>query len=304
VNDKGKSCYRSTTPRVSDGKHEPIISDDLWKRCQTARANRRVTIKTIKKTSRVNILQGLVVCAYCRRRLRVQTPKNCATYYREDSHLRGYRDCPFIGQSIRAEEIDGQVAELIQSIRLPFDWETMVRKLLEEQHDGTDPETERKEIRGTLRLMRENFERGLYDGEEYIYWQKVGVLKEKLTLLDRVPEPAINRAARTLLDLRGSWEWATKEERKNLVRRMLLEIGCNVEEKRLLWVRARPEYEVLFQLLPNLQVDEEQRYWVDFSVAHGHNWDIKEDNGQMGTEVEIRLQMSHNALTTAEEHIK
>jgi hypothetical protein len=56
--------------------------------------------------------------------------------------------------------------------------------------------------------------------------------------------------------------------------------------------------------LINLQVDEEQRYWVDFSVAHGHNWDIKEDNGQMGTEVEIRLQMSHNALTTAEEHIK
>jgi hypothetical protein len=106
-----------------------------------------------------------------------------------------------------------------------------------------------------------------------------------------------------LLDLRGSWEWATKGERKNLVRRMLLEIGCNVEEKRLLWVRARPEYEVPYQLLPDLRVDEEQRYWVDSSVVHGHNWDIKEDNGQMGTEVEIRLQMSHNALTTAEEHI-
>jgi hypothetical protein len=85
----------------------------------------------------------------------------------------------------------------------------------------------------------------------------VGVLKEKLALLDRVPEPAINHAARTLLDLRGSWEWATKEERKNLVRRMLLEIRRNVEEKRLLWIQARPEYEVLFQLLPNLRVDEE-----------------------------------------------
>jgi hypothetical protein len=66
-------------------------------------------------------------------------------------------------------------------------------------------------------------------------------MKEKLALLDRVPEPAINRAARTLLDLRGSWEWATKEERKNLVRRMLVEIGSDVAQKRLLWVRARPE---------------------------------------------------------------
>jgi hypothetical protein len=98
----------------------------------------------------------------------VQTPKNCATYYREDSHLRGYRDCPFIGQSIRAVEIDGQVAELIQSIRLPFDWETMVRKLLHEQRDQVDPESERKEIRTMLRLMRENYESGMYEGEEYL----------------------------------------------------------------------------------------------------------------------------------------
>jgi hypothetical protein len=46
----------------------------------------------------------------------------------------------------------------------------LARKLLEEQHDGTDPEKERKEIRGTLGLMREKFESGLYEGAEYIYW--------------------------------------------------------------------------------------------------------------------------------------
>jgi site-specific DNA recombinase len=169
VRPKGVS-YRSTPPRMSEGQNEPVVSEDLWHRYQKARASRRKTVKTIKKTSRINILQGLVVCAYCGRRLRVQTPKNYATYYREDSHLRGYRDCPYSGQSIRAEDIDEQVAELIQLIRLPADWESMVRKLLEAQHDGTDPETERKEIRGVLRLMRENFEHGLYEGEEYIYW--------------------------------------------------------------------------------------------------------------------------------------
>ena len=40
--------------------------------------------------------------------------------------------------------------------------------------------------------------------------------QEKLDLLSRIPEPAIEKAARTLLDLRESWEWATKEERKEL----------------------------------------------------------------------------------------
>ena len=35
-------------------------------------------------------------------------------------------------------------------------------------------------------------------------WQKLNALKEKLDLLNRVPEPAIERAASTLLDLRQS----------------------------------------------------------------------------------------------------
>lgn len=35
----------------------------------------------------------------------------------------------------------------------------------------------------TDRLMRENFERGLHEGEEYQYWQKVSALKELLDLL-------------------------------------------------------------------------------------------------------------------------
>lgn len=41
-----------------------------------------------------------------------------------------------------------------------------------------------------LRLMRDNYERGLYEGEEYQYWQKVNSLKEKLELLTRIPESA------------------------------------------------------------------------------------------------------------------
>jgi hypothetical protein len=197
-------------------------------------------VKTIKKTVRVNLLQGLVVCTHCGRRLRIQTPKNCPTYYREESHLRGYYDCPYIGQSVRAEAIDAQVAKLIQSIHLPENWEPIVRQMLDNQRERADPEAERKEIRGMLRLMRDNFERGLYEGEEYQYWQKVSGLKEKLALLERVPEPALNRAARTLLDLRVTWESTTKEERKDLVHIMIQEVGVDVEIKRVLWVKARP----------------------------------------------------------------
>jgi hypothetical protein len=47
-------------------------------------------------------------------------------------------------------------------------------------------------------------------------------------LLVRVPEPAMNREARTLLDLRLTWESTTKEERKDLVHIMIQEVGVDV----------------------------------------------------------------------------
>ena len=73
------------------------------------------------------------------------------------------------------------MADLVQSLKLPANWEPIVRQMIDDSNKRRpDPEAERKEIRGMLRLMRENYEHGLYEGEEYQYWQKVNALKEKL----------------------------------------------------------------------------------------------------------------------------
>jgi hypothetical protein len=94
---------------------------------------------------------------------------------------------------VRAEVIDAQVAELIRSIRLLENWEPIVRQMLHVQRAQVDPEFER---------------------------------------LVRVPEPAINRAVQTLLDLRETWENTTQEERRDLVHAMIQEVvasGANLE---------------------------------------------------------------------------
>ena len=98
-----------------------------------------------------------------------------------------------------------------------------------------------------LRLMCDNYERGLYEGEEYQYWQKVSALNEILDLLSRLPEPAIEQAAWTLLDLHESWEWVTQEERKDPVLMMIQEVGVDVGVKRVIWIKARPDFNMLFQ---------------------------------------------------------
>ena len=173
--------------------------------------------------------------------------------------------------------------------------------MLDNQRERADPEAERKEIRSMLRLMRDNFERRLYEGEEYQYWQKVSGLKEKLALLERVPEPALNRTARTLLNLSETWESTTKEDRKDLVQIMIQEVGVDMEAKCILWVRARPDYEPLFSILDGLRHDADRRFWIESFMTSEDNCDVEADTGQVSTGVEIVLQMSHNSLTRAEE---
>lgn len=114
---KGVS-YRSTLPQLSEDQHEPIITQELWDRCQALRTSRRVVAKTGQKAARVHLLQSLAICAHCGRRFRIQTPKNFPTYYREDSHLRSYYDCPYSGQSIHTDALDEHVVAWVQSLKL------------------------------------------------------------------------------------------------------------------------------------------------------------------------------------------
>jgi hypothetical protein len=97
---------------------------------------------------------------------------------------------------------------------------------------------------------------------------------------------------------RENWEWATKEELKYLARMMIQEVGVDVAAKRVIWIKACPDFDVLFQLLNNLRVDEQRRFWIAYPEADEDTCVIREDLGQMGTEVKIVFPMSHNAVIT------
>ena len=85
---------------------------------------------------------------------------------------------------------------------------------------------------------------------------------------------------------------------------MIQEVGVDVAAKRVIWIKARPDFDVLFQLLNNLRVDEQRRFWIAYPEAKEDAWDIREELGQEGMEVKIAFPVSHNILTRAEEYIQ
>jgi len=92
-------------------------------------------------------------------------------------------------------------------------------------------------------------------------------------------------AARTLLDLRESWEWATKEERKILVHTMIQEVGCDVGTKRIVWVKACPDYEPLFSILEGMLQNTVRRFWIERKGAPEDNCDMEADTASTGVEI-------------------
>ena len=61
---------------------------------------------------------------------------------------------------------------------------------------------------------------------------------------------------------------------------------------------------MLFQLLNNLRVDEQRRFWIVYLEADEDTCDKEEDLRQEGMEVKIAFPMSHNTLTSVEEYVQ
>jgi hypothetical protein len=63
--------------------------------------------------------------------------------------------------------------------------------------------------------------------------------------------------------------------------------------KRILRVKTRPDYELLFYILDGMHQDPDRQVRIERLEASEDNSDIEADTGQMGTGVEIVLPMSH-----------
>ena len=78
---------------------------------------------------------------------------------------------------------------------------------------------------------------------------------------------------------------------------MIQEVGVDVAAKRVIWIKARPDFDVLFQLLNNLRVDEQRRYWIAYPEADEDTCDIREEMRQTVTEVKIAFPVSDKTST-------
>ena len=243
---RGGKVRRRAAAEALKGLHAPIIDEMLFNKCQQVRASRRRRPNSNQTTRRVYLLSGILICKNCGRRLRAQSTRKFR-YYREASRFGGV-DCAFDGRSVRADEIEKEISQLMESLVLPENWQATLQEILNQQKDEIDPNQEKARLRGEIRRMREAYKRGLYEGDEHTFWREVEGHQMQLDALEQLTPFEIRQAGKVLANLQNAWRSATPDEQREI---------CNI---------------ILDKIVYDFALGKLQRYILNLNTKYYLRW--------------------------------
>jgi site-specific DNA recombinase len=252
---RGGKVRRRTEAEAVKGMHSPMIDDELFNKCQRVRGSRRRMPNSKQTTRRVYMLSGILVCKHCGRRLRAQSTRE-SRYDRESSRFGGV-DCAFDGKSVRADEVEAEISQLMQNLILPENWQSTLQEILNGQQDEIDPNREKARLRCGIRRMREAYKRALYDGDEHTFWREVEGLQMELDAIEQLTPHEFRQAGLVLANLQNVWRSATADEKQALCSIILAKVIYDFELRKITKLVAKGEYAILFKMVehPSLQIE-------------------------------------------------
>lgn len=242
--------------KVYQGKHEPIVSKDLFYRVQEVLKNR--SVDTGEKGRLEFLLRGLAHCAACGRRLTGEI------------HPRGsyYRCLPSIHEArcrqryTPVNDLDGQLERLCQALQPPRGFIELlnaeIREIVERRQrlasrelktlKRTVAEIEGKEIRLLDEMLAQTLTRETYEKVAKTYREKRQQAEARLAQLDvnyKDPLEFLDQCSRVAGMLAQLHHRFTFEQRKKLVRAIFKRI--DVEDRAIVGVQLNPPFSIFFE---------------------------------------------------------
>lgn len=235
------------------GKHEPIVTPDLWERCRQVREQRHAAPRTYQPKYRVYLLNGLVTCDCCGRKLRAQGAAT-GDYYREVSAERGFTDCPVAGRGTPIVPLDEQVGAIFRALRLPPDWQRELQALLADDSQQETLANRRARLVAERQRLKQMKVQGEFDEDPQLYEQELARIQRQLGELP--PEDdfsTLTYAAELLEHLATVWDAAELSDRRDLLRLALKEVRVDVTQHRVATLEPHPIFIPLFRQIPFLR---------------------------------------------------
>jgi DNA invertase Pin-like site-specific DNA recombinase len=226
------------------GKHEAIITPELFARCQQARRRRRPRYgTTARRGSRVYPLTGIAHCARCGERLRGSSSSG-RRYYRDPARDKGL-DCDQL--MVRALEAETALGEFLDQWEIPEDWQAQVTAQVEADFGSPgDVQREEQRIKREIDKLTTIFQ--VTEMSEREFKRQYQALQLQLQALEPPDLPDMERAAEILRNFGTLWDAANRQEQRELAHTLLSAVYLDVDYGPVVALQPRPEFITLFDL--------------------------------------------------------
>jgi len=200
---------------VTQGRHEPLVTMELYQKCQDIRRSRgkAVNSRTAKRRTQVYPLGGILYCAGCGFRMRSVSMNKGVRYYRCRTRIERKDACD--QPTVRADRIEPLVTEPLRRLVLPPDLRHRVLGYLTRNETLEAIEFQKLAAQAAFDRARElyiagDIGRDRYDQARNEYRRQMDTLQ---------PESHVDADAATpyLDDFSRLWDAATPLEQKGLL---------------------------------------------------------------------------------------
>ncbi len=239
----GYTKYRGA---LLPGKHAPIISEELFARCQEVRKRRTRAPRSNCRHFRTYILTGLLRCVSCGGRLTAQSIRD-HRYYRDRASLRS-QPCNQPQTGVRADEVEAQLDAVVARFRLLPSWRERVLDLISSRPERERLQRERVRLEVKLRRLAQQYREVEIDEEEYR--RERDATRKRLDALVVPAETEVLAAGAYLEDLAQVWATATMEEKRNMALLVFDAIYYNLTAKQIAALKPKAAFIPVFRQSP------------------------------------------------------
>ena len=225
--------YVKYNKKIYPGKHEAIISEELFQRVQSRRL-KKLPVRTVHGPK--GLLQGIVVCSNCGNRLHSDRKGQKIPLYRE----RHAHECPTNETSIVAEGIDKQVVALVHSLDIKPDWRQQMAQSAITSYEGPSLES----LQDKRRRLGIAYVNGTFS--DNIFNEKLAEIDHLIEQTAIVTPPDIEQAIELFSNLPLLWAEATTEERTTLLKSLVELVYVDIKTKRVTALKPTLALRVLY----------------------------------------------------------
>ena len=240
--------------QLRPGNQDAIITRELYGKAREARKSRvgepqnyaypRRDPAAMPDSSQFYMLQRIIRCDGCGRHLRIQTAGKYK-YYKDSSAERGL-SCEMAGRSMKMDEADAHVLDILAQIKLPEDWQQEIEHRAVKQDALQEAQKKKALIDEKLQRLDDVYFNGAFTRDEY-FEKRSALMEEQKSLI--VPDQMVTLEQGLVLDsLHEYIEKATETERSEICHLILDSVYVNFEEGRIIRIKPNVEFNELFRL--------------------------------------------------------